>query len=135
MPPLTEVDHFFQTEIVIEKLPLVNEQTGITSSFGNRFDDLIEGHDFVLEIRNEDAQGQKSTGERARHGDLNFRQIRRIKFFVGDNNRAIVIANRRSMRKQRVLVRDISVSMKADRGYVVSAFASFFIQGLNVFEH
>ena len=38
------------------------------------------------------------------------------------------------MRQQRVLVRDVSVSMKADRGYVVGSFACFFIQRLDVLE-
>ena len=38
------------------------------------------------------------------------------------------------MRQQRVFIGDVRVSMKADRSYIVSSFARFFIQCLNILE-
>ena len=69
VPPLAEVENFVQTEIVIEKLALVNQQAGVASTLRDCFDDLIERHDFVFEIRIEDVQREKGAGQRT--GDRN----------------------------------------------------------------
>src|SRR5947208_4781910 len=69
VPPLAEVENFVQTEIVIEKLALMNQQAGVASTFDDGFNDLIERHDFVFEIRIEDAQCEKGAGQCTRHGD------------------------------------------------------------------
>ena len=39
------------------------------------------------------------------------------------------------MRQQRVLVRDVRVGMKANRGDIVSFLVGRFVQGLNVFQN
>src|SRR5437870_5321083 len=69
VPPFTEVENFVQTQTLIEKLALMNQQAGLASTFDDGFNDLIERHDFVFEIRIEDAQCEKGAGQRTRHGD------------------------------------------------------------------
>src|SRR3981081_3910644 len=132
MPPLPEIEDLVQPQILIEELTFMNQQACVATLFGYRVNNLIKGNDFILEIRLVNTERQKRAGKSTRYCDLNFRQLRRIEIFVGDDNRTVVVPNRSSVGQQRILVSDIGVSMKADRGNVIGTLAGFFIQGLNV---
>ena len=66
MPPLAEVQHFVQSETVIEELPFVNQKPGVASAFVYGFDDLIERNDFVAEVRCVQAQREKCARQHTR---------------------------------------------------------------------
>src|SRR5258706_15262932 len=51
VPPLAEIQNLAQAECLIEELSFVNQQAGIATLFGAGVDDLVEGNDFVLEVR------------------------------------------------------------------------------------
>src|SRR4051812_40814584 len=67
VPPLTEVEHFMQPVSLIKELALMNQKTGVALSIDDGLDDLIEGHDLVLEIGFEDAQCEERAGQRSRN--------------------------------------------------------------------
>src|SRR5580765_904752 len=97
VPPLAEIEHFMQPEIVIEKLAFMNQQAGVAAAFGHRFDDLIEGNDLVLKIWGEETERQKRAGQGPRYRDPEIHQVSRIEFPIGHDYRAIVVANRCAM--------------------------------------
>ncbi len=72
MPPFAEVENFVQAQVVVKQLAFVNQQSGVTVSFNDRVNDLIKGHDFVIEIRIVKSQRQKRAGQCAGYGDLYF---------------------------------------------------------------
>src|ERR1051325_2489273 len=67
MPPLTEVKNFVQTLRLVKKLTLVNQQARIAGTVQHGVNDLVERHDFILEIRIEDSEGKKSTRQLSRN--------------------------------------------------------------------
>src|ERR1044071_5964248 len=103
MPPLAQVEDFAQTVILVKELSLMNEQTGINSFFNHGLNDLIEWNDFVFEVRRVNAQGEKCTGQSARDGNRDPRNIGRAQLFGGNKDWPVVVANRSAVRQQRVL--------------------------------
>jgi len=72
-PPLAKIQHFVQTQVVIEKLTFVDQQSCIATAFDNRVGDFIKRHDFVVELRRVNAQRQKGTSQGSRNCNCDVR--------------------------------------------------------------
>src|SRR6185295_3374477 len=134
VPPLAEVEHFVQALRLIKQLAFVNQQAGVTRPILNGIDDLVERNNLIPEIRVEDPQRQKSTRQLSRNRNLEIGDVIRRGRLARYDDRSVVIANRSAMRKKSVLLVNVRVSMKADRGDIVRATHRFLVESLNVFE-
>src|SRR5690606_30809969 len=123
IPPFAQIEHFVQSQSLIEELPFVDQQSGVATLLLNCGDDLIEGDDLVLERRAEDAQREKGARQRPGHGYFEPRDLFRRVGRARDDDRAVALAYRSAAGKKRVAVGDVSVSVKAYRRYVVFATA------------
>src|SRR5262249_41466038 len=121
MPPFTQINDLVQTQRLIEKLPFVDQQSGVAITPLHCFNDAIEWHYFIFEIGVKNAQGQEGTGERARYSNLQTGQVRLRELLARYHNRSVVVSDRCSVREQNVLVRNVGIGMKTNCSDVVSA--------------
>ena len=133
-PPLAEVDDLLQALVLIRQLPLVDEEPGFGLAVEHGLLNLIEWNDNVLKVRFIEAQRQIRRRQRTRDGDAaSFDSCRPPG--LGDDNRAVVVAHAGAVRQERVLVSEVSVSVKRHGGDFVLAFERRPVQRLDVGEH
>src|SRR5687767_13936878 len=75
MPPFAEIEHFVQPHLLVEKLPFMDQQSGVNTSFKYGVDDLVELDDLVLEIAVIYPKCKKRAGEFAGNGDLHLADL------------------------------------------------------------
>ena len=95
---------------------------------------MIEGDDFGLHAGSKEIQSKIGRRKRARDGDF-----LGLHFAGGEgtrrhDHRAIAFANAPAASHQGVLILDVGIRVKRDRGDIVNAFAGFLVQGLAIAE-
>jgi len=53
MPPLPKIEYFVQAHRFVEELTFVNQQPGIAVAVLDCCDNLIERHNFILDVRHD----------------------------------------------------------------------------------
>ena len=128
MPPFAEIEHFVQTQLFVEKLAFVDQKPGVDLAFLNGVDDLVERDDDVFEIRIVNSQCEKRARQLARNRDLHIADLVGASRLFRDDDRAVFVADARTVRQQSVFVGDIRVGVKRDRGHVEDAVFRVFVE-------
>jgi len=115
-PPLAQVDDAVQSGIAVGQLAFVNDETRIRVARSDVLDDPVERHDFMLDIRTEQLQGEERGCHRAGNGDSPARQIGGGKGFARHHPRPVALAHGCAVRQQRIAARQIGVCMNRHGG-------------------
>src|SRR5271167_1652443 len=114
------------------ELPLVDDESGLVLTLQNPRDDVIKGNNFGADIWREQLKRQIGRGHGSRHGDGAARDLLKWDIVRGHDHRPITLADTAAARHQSVLVLDVGISMKRNRGDVVDAVQGFAVQGLDI---
>ena len=134
-PPLAQVDDLPQAVVGVRELPFVDQQAGVGLALQHEVLDLIERHDDVFEVGLVEPQRRYAVVSVPGIAIVRPLTPRSRRPVACDDDRAVVVAHAGAVRQQRVLVGEVRVGVKRDRGDLVLAVERGAVQGLDVGEH
>ena len=137
-PPDAEVFADLQTFILIRELAFVDDEADVGLAGAHGLEDLVEGHDDVIEVLRGLAEPELECEEGAGHGagdgDLLAEDFFLRETLLADEHRAVAIAHARAAGEQGILVANVGVGVDADGGDVEFAAGGALVQGLDILE-
>src|SRR3984957_11474884 len=113
----------------------MDDKAGVVLLLFNRFQYLVERHDFIREpLRQQQPQRQKRGGQRTGNGDAARAQFVDLHRPASDDHRAVTVAHAATARQEGVFIQQLRVGTNADRGHVEFAAKGAAVKRLDVLQ-
>src|ERR1700719_4363255 len=112
----------------------MNDESGFVLAFEHLRDDLVKRDDLHFDAGCEELQGQVGGGEFSWNGDALLLDLALREGARRDDHGPVAVSNAAAATQKSIMVLDVWVRVKRDRGYVVDAFLRFAVEGLDVAE-